>query len=108
MFFKVKNKYHISTDFLRSKALLTAYSVIKSYPLKASELILDQYIQQLYNVSLKNMSIELLLNSTFYTDDAGNLVLLFKNPRHDAIAQLITYGNGVVPGSKILKIALSG
>jgi hypothetical protein len=73
----------------------------------ASELILDRYIQQQYKTSLKNLCIKLLLSLTFYKDAKGNLVILFKNPKYDKIAQLITYGNGVVPGSKILQIALN-
>jgi hypothetical protein len=43
---------------------------------------------------------------SFYTDDEGDLILLFKDPKYDQIAQLITYGNGAIPGSRILQIAL--
>lgn len=107
MFFTINNKNYLSTEQLRTDALLDAYYVIQNYPLKASELILDNYIQQQYGVSLKNMCIKLLLSLTFYKDNSGNLVLLFKDQRYDAIAGLITYGNGVIPGSKILQIALN-
>ena len=83
------------------------YFIIKNYPLHASDLVLDNYIQQQYNVSLKNLCIKLLLSLTFYTNDDGNLVLLFKDPKYDKIARLITYGNGAIPGSRILQIALN-
>jgi hypothetical protein len=73
----------------------------------ASDLILDKYIQQQYDTSLKNMCIKLLLSLTFHKDAEGNLVLLFKDPKYDKTARLITYGNGAIAGSKILKIALS-
>ena len=73
----------------------------------ASDIVLDSYIQQQYNASLKNMCIKLLLSLTFHKDNDGNLVLLFKDSKYDKIAQLITYGNGAIPGSKILRIALS-
>jgi hypothetical protein len=73
----------------------------------ASDLILDQYIQQQYNTTLKNMCIKLLLSLTFHKDDEGNLVLLFKDSKYDNIARLITYGNGAIPGSRILQIALN-
>jgi hypothetical protein len=69
---------------------------------------MDQYVQQQYKVSLKNLCVKLLLDLTFYEDDTGNLVLLFKNPKSDLLAQLITYGNSAVPGSRILQIALTG
>ena len=107
MFFNISNKHCLSADQLRTNTLMDAYFLIKNYPIHASDLILDHYIQQQYNTSLKNMCIKLLLSLTFYKDNEGNLVLLFKDPRYDKIAQLITYGNGAIPGSKILKIALS-
>ena len=107
MFFTVKNKRYLSTEQLRTDTLLNAYYIIQNYPLKASELVLDNYIQQQYKVSLKNLCIKLLLNLTFYKNNAGDLVLLFKNPKYDTIARLITYGNGAIPGSKILQIALN-
>jgi hypothetical protein len=97
----------MSTEQLRASTMLNAYYVIKHYPLHASELALDSYIQQQYDVSLKNMCIKLLLNLTFHKDDEGNLVLLFKDHKYDKIAQLITYGNGAIPGSQILQIALN-
>ena len=93
---------------LRTNTMLNAYFIIQKYPLKASDTIMDQYIQQQYKTSLKNLCIKLLLDLTFYEDDTGNIVLLFKNPRSDAIAQLITYGNGAIPGSRILQVALTG
>ena len=107
MFFSVNNKHYLSIEQLRSSTLLDAYFIIKNYPLHASDLVLDNYIQQQYNVSLKNLCIKLLLSLTFYTNDDGNLVLLFKDPKYDKIARLITYGNGAIPGSRILQIALN-
>ena len=107
MFFYIKNKQYLSVEQLRTNTLLDAYYVIQNYPLKASEIILDQYIQQQYKVSLKNLCIKLLLNLTFHKDDTGNLIVMFKNPKYDSIASLITYGNGAILGSNILKIALS-
>ena len=106
MFFTIKNKHYLSTEQLRTDTLLDAYYVIQNYPLRASDLAMDQYVQQQYKVSLKNLCIKLLLNLTFYKEDSGDLVLMFKNPKYDKIAGLITYGNGAIPGSNILQIAL--
>ena len=97
----------MSTEQLRTNTMLNAYFVIQKYPLRASDTLMDRYIQQQYKTSLKNLCVKLLLDLTFYADDTGNLVLLFKNPRSDALAQLITYGNGAIPGSRILQIALN-
>ena len=97
----------MSTEKLRTNTMLNAYFIIQKYPLKASDLIMDKYIQQQYKMSLKNLCVKLLLDLTFYKDDSGNLVLLFKDRRSDVLAQLITYGNGAIPGSRILQTALN-
>mgnify|MGYP003312872951 CR=1 FL=1 len=97
----------MSTEQLRTNTMLNAYFIIQKYSLKASDTIMDQYIQQQYKISLKDLCVKLLLDLTFYVDDTGNLVLLFKNPKSDSLAQLITYGNGAIPGSRILQTALS-
>ena len=107
MLFTIHNPRYLSDEQLRTDTLLNAYFIIKNYPLHASELILDQFIQQQYKVSLKDMCIKLLLSLTFYKDKDGNLTLLFKDLTYDKIAQLITYGNGAIPGSRILQIALN-
>ncbi len=105
MFFTIPNKQRTTVEQLRSDTLLKAYFVIQKYPLHASDIIMDNYLQQQYNMSLKNMCINLLLNMTFYSDKENNLILLFKDKTLDTIAQLITYGNGAIPGSKILQVA---
>jgi hypothetical protein len=97
---------YLSHEQLRTDTLLNAYFVVKNYPLHAADLVLDQYIQQQYKTTLKDMCIKLLLSLTFHVDDKGDLILLFKDPTYDRLAQLVTYGNGALPGSKILQIAL--
>ncbi len=97
----------MSVEHLRTNTLLDAYFIIQSYPLHASDIILDNFIKQQYKTTLKDLCIKLLLSLTFHKDDEGNLVLLFKDPKSDKLAQLITYGNGAIPGSKILQIALN-
>jgi hypothetical protein len=97
----------MSTEQLRTNTLLGAYFIIKNYPMHASDIALDKYIQQQYKTTLKDMCIKLLLSLSFCADTKGNLILLFKDPRYDKIASLITYGNGAIPGSRILQIALN-
>lgn len=107
MLFNIKNTRYLSIEQLRTDTLLNAYFTISNYPMLASDLILEQYIQQQYKTSLKNMCIKLLLSLTFHKDNEGNLLLLFKDSNYDKIASLITYGNGAIPGSKILQVALN-
>ena len=106
MFFSINNNRYLSEDYLRTSTLLSAYYTIQNYPMRASDLIMDQFIQQQYGSTLKNMFIKLLLSLTFYKDDSGNFLLIFKDFKYDQIARLITYGNGAIPGSNILKTAL--
>jgi hypothetical protein len=106
MFFKINNKRYLSTEQLRTDTLLNAYFLIQNYSLHASDIALDQFIQQQYKTTLKNMCIKLLLSLTFYEDDESNLILLFKDTKYDKLASLITYGNGAIPGSRILQTAL--
>lgn len=107
MLFTIKNNHYLSTEQLRADALLNAYFIIKNYPMHASDLLMDRYIQQQYNTSLKNMCIKLLLSLTFHKNNDDSLTLLFRDQKYDKIARLITYGNGAIPGSSILQIALS-
>lgn len=105
MFFTIKNKKYISAEQLRTDTLLNAYFVIQHFPMKASDIALNNFLQTSYNTNLKNLCIKLILSLTFHRDKDNNLILLFKNPKDDLMARLITYGNGAVPGSKILQIA---
>ena len=86
--------------------MLNAYFIIKNYPMHASDLTLEEFIKQQHKVTLKDLCIKLLLSMTFYSNEDGDLVLLFKDPKHDQLASLVTYGTGAIPGSKILQIAL--
>ena len=106
MFFQVTNKKYLSPEYLRTSTLMDAYYIIQNYPLHASDLLLDKFIQQQYKTSLKDLCIKLLLNLTFYKDNDANLIMMFKDPKFDNLASLVTYGNGVIPGSRILQIAL--
>lgn len=96
----------MSTEQLRTNTLIKAYRIVQRYPMHAADKLMDSFIQQQHNTTLKNMCIKLLLNFTFYENDSGDLVLVFKDPSYDKIARLITYGNGAIPGSKIIQTAL--
>ena len=106
MFFVVKNNKYLSPRQLKASTLMKAYYVVSNFPLKASDKILDDHLQAKYNTSLKNICVKLLLNIKFFKNDEGDFVLLFQDSELDKLAQLITYGNGAIPGSRILQIAL--
>ena len=106
MFFIVKNNKYLSSRQLKANTLMRAYFVVSNFPLKASDKILDDHLKAKYNTNLKNLCVKLLLNISFLKNNEGDYVMLFRDPSLDRLAQLITYGNGAIPGSRILQIAL--
>jgi hypothetical protein len=107
MFFRVNKRSLITDDFLKTDMYLNACFLIENYPIRASEKSLDLFIKQNYKISLKEMCFKLLTQLSVNEVAPGELVLVFNDLEQDAIARLITYGNGVVPGSRILLLALN-
>ena len=107
MLFTIKNYTKTNIDYLRTNTLLAAYDTIQSFPMRGAEIILDEYLKKQYKTSLKDACVDLLLHMTFYANNDGDLVLLFKNKKYDNLAQLITFGNGTIKGSQILQEAFS-
>jgi hypothetical protein len=107
MFFTITKKPHTDYDTLRTKALMRAFYIIKKYPLNTHEKKLDEYLQQYHKITLKDMCIKLVLSISHYENDEGNIILIFKDLKHDQMARLITYGTGAISGSNILKKALN-
>jgi hypothetical protein len=107
MFFTITKKSYLTEEQLKTTALMKAYYIVQKYPLNTHEKMLDNYLQQFHDITLKNMCIKLILNLSIYKDDTGNIILMFKDYKYDQMARLITYGNGAVAGSDILKIALN-
>lgn len=107
MFFRFKGHGNTSKDFLKTDMYLTACYIVQNYPIRSSEQSLELYIKQNYRMSLKDMCLNLLTQLTINETEDAELVLIFNDPELDAIARIITYGNGVVPGSRILQIALN-
>lgn len=107
MFFIITSRYYTSLAKLKNDRILQAYISIKNYPFKANDLLMNQFIEQKYEISLRELCIKLLFNLTFFKNKNGNLVASFKDPRYDKLARLVTYGDGLHFGSPILKDALS-
>ena len=74
----------------------------------AQEAALNTYLLKKYHISLKVLCLNILNNMQFMNDFNNNIVAKTKNKDLDKLARLITYGNGEVQGSPILKWALKG
>ena len=61
-----------------------------------------EYIQEKYNTDLKNMCLKLLKEAS-YIASVDELIIKFKDTEADKLARLITYGDGKIKGSKILR-----
>lgn len=81
-----------------------AWRIIMSWPMKSTELALDNYLKKNYHTTLKLLCIKLLNNSD--TDSDGEfLITTFKNKKYDLIASFITYGNLEIKGCNIIRDA---
>ena len=88
------------------KARLDARRAILTFPQRAAEYKLNKYLMENYKLNLVQMCLKILANSKFsYTQDK-ELVITIIDKDLDIIAQLITYGNRELMGSKILRVAL--
>lgn len=89
--------------WIKQKVIHDAYIMLSAYQLKYSDLNLNAYLEQNYNMNLKEASLYVLQNSTFHQGYNKSIVILFNDKKIDTIAALITYGNGHIKGSNILK-----
>lgn len=110
MFFTIKNfntLARVPDQFLKTNAYLSALFIIENYPIRASERALDLFLKQQYKIGLKDLSKQLISKLTINKNKSGDFILLFNDPEDDRMARLITYGNGIVPGCKILLLSLN-
>jgi len=94
-------------EIIVNKIRLNARRKIFLYPMHASEKILDNYIKKQYKTNLKLLCLYVALKAKYNTNMNGEVVVTFIEKKWDEIASLITYGTGKIPGSNILKFALT-
>lgn len=106
MYFIIENKYNWDREYFIAKVLRAAKRRILLYRTGARELALDQYLMKECNKPLKKMCVDLLSAIKFYRCD-NMYTLKFVNKDIENIATFITFGNGVIQGSNILKDAFT-
>lgn len=107
MFFTIKTDNKKPVSIVKLKTLVRARTLISLYPMRGTEIILNNYLVENYKVTLKNLCLLLLANLYFSEGEENEIIMFFKDDKYAKLAQLITYGIGNVSGSQILKIALS-
>lgn len=107
MFFSIKNIHKKPLSIVKLKTMLRARSIISLYPMRGTEVILNNYIVDNYNLTLKNACLLLLANLHVSEGEEDEIILFFNEDRFTKLAQIITYGIDDISGSQILKAALS-
>ena len=107
MFFTIKNDGKNPISIVKFKALVRARSIISLYPMRGTEIILNNYLVENYKLTLKNACFLLLANLQVSEGEEDEIILFFKDDKYSKLAQIITYGIDNISGSQILKVALS-
>ncbi len=107
MFFTIKTDSKKPISIVKLKTLVRARSLISLYPMRGSEIRLNNYLVENYKLTLKNACILLLANLQVNTGEDDEIIMFFKDDKYIKLAQIITYGIDNISGSQILKTALS-
>jgi hypothetical protein len=107
MFYAIKTDSKKPVSIVKLKTLIRARSLISLYPMRGTEVILNNYLVENYKLTLKNACFLLLTNLQFSTGEENEIIFFFKDEKYDKLARIITYGIDNIPGSQILKTALS-
>ena len=107
MFFIIKTDNKKPISIVKLKTLVRARSLISLYPMRGTEVILNNYLVDNYKLTLKNACFLLLANLQVSAGEDDEIIMFFKDDRYNKLAQIITYGIDDISGSQILKAALS-
>jgi hypothetical protein len=107
MFFIIKNDSKKPISIVKLKVLVRARTLISLYPMRGTEVILNNYLVETYKLTLKNACFLILANLQVSTGEEDEVIMFFKDEKYSKLAQIITYGIDDISGSQILKTALS-
>jgi hypothetical protein len=107
MFYTIKTDGKKPVSIVKLKTLVRARSLISLYPMRGTEVILNNYLVENYMLTLKNACLLLLANLQVSTGEENEIIMFFKDEKYDKLARIVTYGIEDISGSQILKTALS-
>lgn len=102
MFFTIKSSTP-KQDVAKYKTRRTANTVLLCYPFGVSELLLNRYLSENYNMSLRTACKKLITCAKVSLNFKNEIIITFPDPVLNNIAKIITFGTGRVPGSNILR-----
>ena len=89
----------------KPKFKVNAFHRLKVFPLNTAEKLLDKYLQENYQITLKQACYLIILHCTI-EEQEDELVITLTSKKLDKLARLITYGTGRLSGSRILPFIL--
>lgn len=109
MIFKIKSYYDDKFDnkLVTAPVIISARRIIILSKLGADDILLSRYLMSKYKKGLKQLCLYLIKRAKIMKNFNKELIVVFPTKADETLARLITYGNGVIPGSKLLRIALS-
>ena len=106
MFFRINSpvidKYNWNMWILHAANLY-----VQNYKIKPAECKLSNYLYKTYGYNLRAASCIILAHSTLQKNKSNEIIITFKDKLIDDLATIITYGNGKIQGSNILKEAFN-
>jgi hypothetical protein len=102
MFFRVKSTSP-EADLAIYRAKKQARLKLTLYPIGVTETLLSRFLQENYNLTLKSACLAILQNAHYNLNIEQDLIITIPDPELNALAKLITYGNGRLMGSHILR-----
>ena len=102
MFYSIQIPKNMSADVAKLRARQIARQSILIYTLKSDELAINKYLLENYKLDLKSICVKLMNNAKYITT-TDKLIIKFNTADDDKLARLITYGDGWLKGSRILR-----
>lgn len=73
--------------------------------MNAQDMIMDKYLKDNLNISLKSACLALIRKAKYLNNEDGDVFMTFEEKKYEDLARLITFGNGKILGSTLLKDA---
>lgn len=102
MFFRVKSTSP-EADLAIYRMKKHAKLRLMLYQMGPAELLISRFLQENYNLTLKSACLQILQDARYNLNIEQDLIITIPDPELNNIAKLITYGNGKIAGSKILR-----
>lgn len=106
MFFKIKSTSP-DTDLVIYRSRRQARLKLTLHRFGPSELLLSRYLQEQYGITLRAACIQIIQGAQFHVNFERDIIVTIPDKQLNDIAKIITYGTGIITGSRILKNILT-